>query len=41
MNGISDELLIAEKKNEALMKLAGMYIKAYEDLAFGNQEAKS
>ena len=24
------------KKNEALMKLAGMYIKSYEDLAFGD-----
>ena len=28
------ELLASEKKNESLMKLAGMYIKSYEKLVF-------
>ena len=28
------EIVQLEKKNKSLMKLAGMYIKSYEDLAF-------
>ena len=31
-----EELLIVEAKNEALMKLAGTYIKAYEEIAFAD-----
>ena len=41
----SQEILRLEKrerelkaKNEDLMKLAGMYIKSYEELAFGKEE---
>ncbi len=30
------EIIQLEKKNKSLMKLAGMYIKSYEDLAFGD-----
>ena len=30
------EIVQLEKKNKSLMKLAGMYIKSYEDLAFAN-----
>ena len=29
------EIVQLEKKNKSLMKLAGMYIKSYEELAFG------
>ena len=32
------EIVQLEKKNEALMRLAGMYIKSYEDLVFGGAE---
>ena len=31
-----EELLIVEAKNEALMKLAATYIKAYEEIAFAD-----
>ena len=33
---LEDENDALSKKNESLMKLAGMYIKSYEDLAFGD-----
>ena len=36
MNGINDELLVSEKKVDRYMKLAAEYIKAYENLAFGD-----
>ncbi len=35
------EIIQLEKKNKSLMKLAGMYIKSYEDLAFGDADMES
>ena len=35
---LENEVIRLEDKNEALMKLAGMYIKSYEDLAFGDAD---
>ena len=35
---LEDENDALSKKNESLMKLAGMYIKSYEDLAFGDTD---
>ena len=38
---LEDENDALSKKNESLMKLAGMYIKSYEDLAFGDADMES
>lgn len=35
---LENEVIKLEDKNDALMKLAGMYIKSYEDLVFGGAE---
>ena len=38
---LENEVIRLEDKNDALMKLAGMYIKSYEDLAFGDAAMES
>ena len=38
---LENEVIRLEDKNDALMKLAGMYIKSYEDLAFGDADMES